>query len=91
MGNLMGTGDGAKIQNNMARVMHGYLVCGHVGEEHLIFLATLAADLVVIHPGSVPTGCEETCDTAPEAKKKRETHRIDAGRIKRHKTPTPAR
>ena len=26
--------------------------------------------LLVIHPGSVPTGCEEMCGTAPEAKKK---------------------
>ena len=45
MGSLMGTRDGANIQNNMARVMHGYLVCGHVGEEHLILSAILAANL----------------------------------------------
>ena len=61
MGSLMGTGDIAKIQNNMAHVMHGYLVCGHVGEVHLIFSAILAADLLASELGSVPTGCEQTC------------------------------
>ena len=34
----MGTGNNANIQNNMARVMHRYLIFGHVGEEHLILV-----------------------------------------------------
>ena len=56
------------MQNNMACVKHGYLLCGHVGEVHLIFSAILAANLLAIHLGSVPIGCEETRGTALEAK-----------------------
>ena len=78
----MGTGDchGATIQNNMAVVMHGYLICGHVGEEHLILSAILAADLLAVHPGWVPPGCEEMCGTAPEAETKRRNERHRRGR-----------
>ena len=75
MGSLMGTGDGANIRNNIAGVTHGYLVCGHVGEEHLTLSAILAANLLAIHPGCVPTGCEETCGTAPKAKTKTRNER----------------
>ena len=62
----MGIGDGANVQKNLARVMHGYLICGHIGEEHLILAAILAADLLAVHPCCVPPGCEEMCGTAPE-------------------------
>ena len=39
----MGTRYGAKIQDKMAPVKHGNLVCGHVGEVHLISSAILVA------------------------------------------------
>ena len=68
----MGTGDRAKTQNNMARVVNGYWICGHVGEEHLILSAILAADLRVVHRGCVPPGGEGICGTAPEAETKRQ-------------------
>ena len=42
MGCLRGTVDGTNIQNNMARVPHGYLVCGHNREEHLVLSVILA-------------------------------------------------
>ena len=88
MGSLMGTGDGANIQNNMARVMHGYLVCRQVREEHLIPSAILAADLLAVHPGCVPAGCEEMCGTALEAKKK--TAKRTASTWEASKGTTPA-
>ena len=84
----METGDchSATIQNNMARVMHGYLICGHVGEEHLILSAILAADLFAVHPGCVPPSCEDMCGTAPEAETKR---RNEHNRGCRHHTACP--
>ena len=85
----METGDyhGATIQNNMARVMHGYLICGQVGEEHLILSAILAADLLAVHPGCVPPSCEEMCGTAPEAKTKRRNERHQRGRHQKAQHP----
>ena len=71
---------GATIQNKMARVMHAYLICGHVGEEHLILSAILAADLLAIHPSCVPPSCEEMCGTAPKAETKRRKERHRRGR-----------
>ena len=38
----------------MALVMHAYLICGHVGEVHLIFSAILAAGFLAVDPGCVP-------------------------------------
>ena len=39
---------GATKRNIMALVMHAYLICGEVGEVHLIFSAILAAGLLVM-------------------------------------------
>ena len=69
MGSLMGTGDGANAQHNMARVLHGYLVSCHLGEEHLILSAILAADLLTVHTGRLPTVCEAMCGKAGKQKK----------------------
>ena len=86
---MKGTGDGANIQNNMARVTHGYLICGHIGEEHLILSAILAAELLAIHSGCVPTGCEEMCGTAPQAETKRRNERHRRGRHEKAHIRTP--
>ena len=85
---LMSAGDGANIQNNVARVMHGYLVCGHVGEEHLILSAILAAELLAVHSGCVPTGYEETTREA-KTKMQNERHRRGGHQKAQHPHSTP--
>ena len=60
----------ATIQNIMALVMHAYLICGHIGEVHLILSAILAAHFLAVDPGCVPPSCAEMCGTAAEAETK---------------------
>ena len=60
---------GATKKNIMALVMHAYLICSHVAEVHLIFSATLAADLFAVDPGCVPPSCAEMCGTAQKQKR----------------------
>ena len=80
---------GATRRNIMALVMHAYLMCGDVGEVHLIFSAILAAGLLAVDPGCVPPSCAEMCGTAQKQKKKCETNDINVGDIERHNTRTP--
>jgi hypothetical protein len=80
---------GATKRNIMALVMHAYLICGDVGEVHLIFSAILAAGLLAVDPGCVPPSCADMCGTAQKQKKKSETNDIDVGDIERHNTRTP--
>ena len=54
----------------MALVMHAYLICGDVGEVHLIFSAILAAGFLAVDPCCVPPSCAEMCGTAQKKKKK---------------------
>ena len=60
---------GATKRNIMALVMHAYLICGHVGEVHLIFSAILAAGFLAVDPGCVPPSCAEMCGAAQKQKK----------------------
>ena len=85
----MESGDchGATIQNNKARVMHGYLICGHVYEKHLILSAILAADLLAVQLGCVPPSWQEMCGTAPEAETKRRNERHRRGRHQKAQHP----
>ena len=62
-------------------------ICSHVGEEHLILSAILAANLPAVHRGSVPAGCEEMCGTAPEAETKRQNKRHLRGRHQKAQHP----
>ena len=54
----------------LALVMDAYLICGHVGEVHLIFSVFLAADFLAVDEGCVPPSCAEMFGTAQKQKQK---------------------
>ena len=78
---------GATIQNIMAPVMHAYLICGHVGEVHLILSAILAADFLAVDPCCVPPSWAEMCGTAVEAERKKRSGRHRRGRHQKAQHP----
>ena len=71
--------------------MHGYLICGHIGEEHSSSRRSLLPTFLrFAHAACQPV--VKKCVARPQKQKQKgETNGMDVGGIKRHNTRTAPR